>query len=481
MTYISLEYYILVIVSLIVYYFLPVGRRWLALLAGSAVFYYFAASDIRQYVLFVCTIALSFAGALWIEAVSEPKKKKIILWGVLLAAAAPLLVMKVTGILQGHLREGFERIPLIVPVGLSFYTLQIISYLADVYGGKIRAQRNPFKYALFISFFPQIIQGPIPRYEQLGGQLFEGRSFSIDAIVRGSQRILWGFFLKLMIADKAAVAVNEIFNNYGNYEGAYVWVAGILYSIQLYTDFLACTTIAQGVAELFGIEIVDNFRHPYFAVSVQDFWRRWHRSLSEWLRDYVYIPLGGNRKGTVRKYINLCITFLVSGLWHGEGIRFLFWGGLHAFYQIFGTCTAPLRNRVCEMIKLSEGTFSRRLFQTLGTCFWVMTAWIIFRANSLRSGLHMIRSMLTVFNPWVLLNGSLDSIMPYQEWVLLSASILVLFFVSRAQKKGSVRDRISEQHLTIRWGLALACIAIIMIFGTYGFGYDAQAFIYGGF
>lgn len=133
------------------------------------------------------------------------------------------------------------------------------------------------------------------------------------------------------------------------------------------------------------------------------------------------------------------------------------------------------------MVKLSEGTFSRRLYQTLGTCFWVMTAWIIFRANSLRSGLHMVRSMLTVFNPWVLLNGSLNSIMPYQEWELLSASILVLFFVSRAQEKGSVRDWIAEQHITIRWGLTLACIGIIMVFGTYGFGYDAQAFIYGGF
>ena len=482
MNYINLEYYLLVIAVLVVYYLLPIGKRWTALLAGSAVFYYFAASDIKQYMLFTGTILMSFLGALWIEAVSEKKKKTMALWAVISVTAAPLLIMKVTGILQNHLREGIPGgFSLIVPVGLSFYTLQIISYEADVYRGKIRAQRNPFKYALFISFFPQIIQGPIPRYEQLGGQLFEGRRFSADNLVRGSQRILWGFFLKLMIADKAAVAVNEIFDNFRMYEGTYVWVAGILYSIQLYTDFLSCTTIAQGAAELFGIKIVDNFRHPYFAVSVQDFWRRWHISLSEWLKDYVYIPLGGNRKGRVRKYLNLFLTFLVSGLWHGEGIRFLFWGFMHAVYQIFGACTVKFRDRLDEILMMPEGSFVRKFYRTAGTCFWVMTAWIIFRAKSLMNGLYMIRSMFTVFNPWLLFNGSLNAIMSYQEWNILAASILVLFFVSRAQEKGSVRDWIAEQHITVRWGLALACIAIVMVFGTYGFGYDAQAFIYGGF
>ena len=235
------------------------------------------------------------------------------------------------------------------------------------------------------------------------------------------------------------------------------------------------------MAGLFGIKIADNFHHPYFAVSVQDFWRRWHMSLSSWLKDYVYIPLGGSRAGKLRKYINLFLTFLVSGFWHGEGYQFIFWGILHACYQIFGALTVKWRDRLYETFSMPKGTFAWRLYRTIGTCFWVMIAWIIFRAEGLRAGLQMIRSMFTVYNPWILLNGALNSIMPYQQWELLAAALLVLFAVSRVQEKMSVRDWIARQHITIRWGLALGCIAVIIVFGTYGFGYDAQAFIYGGF
>ena len=478
MSYISVEYYILVIVALMLYYVLPSGKRWIALLLGSAVFYCLVSTDLRQLCLFAGTIVLSFLGAVWIEKVSGRRQKILLLWGTILVTAAPLLLFKGRAFLPS---SGLNNISLIVPVGLSFYTLQIIAYLVDVYRGKVGAQRNIFKYALFISFFFHFIQGPLPRYEQLGEQLFKGNPFRMDNVVRGSQLIVWGFFLKLMIADKAAIVVNEIFNNYRMYAGAYIWVAGILYSLQLYADFLSCTTIAQGVAELFGIKVINNFDHPYFAVSVQDFWRRWHMSLSAWLKDYVYIPLGGNRGGTLRKYINLFLTFLVSGFWHGEGVKFIFWGVLHACYQILGTLTRKSRDRIYEALAMPRGTFAWRLYRTAGTFFWVMTAWIIFRADSLRAGLHMIRSMVTVFNPWILLNGTLETFMPYQQWELLTASLLILLAVSRVQEKMSVRDWIARQHITIRWGLALGCAAVIIVFGTYGFGYDAQAFIYGGF
>ena len=478
MSYISLEYYLLVVAALIIYYILPAGKRWIALLLGSAAFYCLVSADKVKLCLFISTIILSYLGALYIERVTERRQKLLILWCTIILTAVPLLLFKGRAFLPF---SGLKNTSLIVPVGLSFYTLQIIAYLADVYRGKTKAQRDPFKYALFISFFPQIIQGPIPRYEQLGEQLLKGNSFRLENIVRGCQLITWGFFLKLMIADKAAVAVNEIFDNYKMYAGTYVWVAGILYSLQLYTDFLSCTTIAQGVAGLFGIKIADNFHHPYFAVSVQDFWRRWHMSLSSWLKDYVYIPLGGSRAGKLRKYINLFLTFIVSGFWHGEGHRFIFWGILHACYQIFGALTVKWRDRLYETLSMPKGTFAWKLYRTIGTCFWVMIAWIIFRAEGLRAGLHMIRSMFTVYNPWILLNGALNSIMPYQQWELLAASLLVLFVVSRVQEKMSVRDWIARQHITIRWGLALGCIAVIVIFGTYGFGYDAQAFIYGGF
>ena len=478
MNYICTEYYLLLFLTLILYYIIPKGKQWIALLIGSAVFYCLVSTDIMQLCLFLATIILSFLGALLIERSKEGKQRLFMLWAVIILTAAPLLLFKGRDFLPA---PDTGRFSLIVPVGLSFYTLQIIAYLTDVYRKKIAAQRNLFKYALFISFFPQIIQGPIPRYEQLGDQLFGGTRFRMENIVRGSQRILWGLFLKLMIADKAAVAVNEIFDNSRMYAGAYIWIAGILYSLQLYTDFLSCTTLAQGASELFGIEIIDNFHHPYFAVSVQDFWRRWHISLSTWLKDYVYIPLGGSRAGKLRKYINLFLTFLISGFWHGEGMKFIFWGLLHAVYQIVGSITRKGRDRLYEMLLMPKGTFAWKLYRTIGTFFWVMIAWIIFRAEGLRAGLHMIRSMFTVYNPWILLNGALTSIMPYQQWELLAAALFVLFTVSRAQEKTEVRNWIAQQHITIRWGLALVCIAVILVFGTYGFGYDAQAFIYGGF
>ena len=447
MNYICTEYYLLLFLTLILYYIIPKGKQWIALLIGSAVFYCLVSTDIMQLCLFLATIILSFLGALLIERSKEGKQRLFMLWAVIILTAAPLLLFKGRDFLPA---PDTGRFSLIVPVGLSFYTLQIIAYLTDVYRKKIAAQRNLFKYALFISFFPQIIQGPIPRYEQLGDQLFGGTRFRMENIVRGSQRILWGLFLKLMIADK-------------------------------YTDFLSCTTLAQGASELFGIEIIDNFNHPYFAVSVQDFWRRWHISLSTWLKDYVYIPLGGSRAGKLRKYTNLFLTFLISGFWHGEGVKFIFWGLLHAVYQIVGSITREGRDRLYEMLLIPKGTFAWKLYRTIGTFFWVMIAWIIFRAEGLRAGLHMIRSMFTVYNPWILLNGALTSIMPYQQWELLGAALFVLFTVSRAQEKTEVRNWISQQHITIRWGLALVCIAVILVFGTYGFGYDAQAFIYGGF
>ena len=451
MNYLCTEYYLLLFLTLILYYIIPKGKQWIALLIGSAVFYCLVAADLMQVCLFLATIVLSFLGARMIERSKEEKQRRFMLWAFIILTAAPLLLLKGKDFLPA---PDSGRFSLIVPVGLSFYTLQIIAYLADVYRNKIAAQRNLFKYALFISFFPQIIQGPIPRYEQLGSQLFGGARFRMENIVRGSQRILWGLFLKLMIADKAAVAVNEIFDNYRMYAGAYIWIAGILYSLQLYTDFLSCTTLAQGASELFGIEIIDNFHHPYFAVS---------------------------RAGKLRKYINLFITFLISGFWHGEGVKFIFWGLLHAVYQIVGSITRKGRDRLYEMLLMPKGTFAWKLYRTIGTFFWVMLAWIIFRAEGLRAGLHMIRSMFTVYNPWILLNGALTSIMPYQQWELLAAALFVLFTVSRAQEKTEVRNWIAQQHITIRWGLALVCIAVILVFGTYGLGYDAQAFIYGGF
>ena len=240
------------------------------------------------------TIIVSYIGGI----VLDRNRNKLLCALFLIVSIAPLLAVK-GNVFIGKSLPGGGLKSLIVPLGLSFYSLQIYSYLFDVYKERIKPQRNFFKYCLYVSYFPQIMQGPIPRYAQLGGQLYEGHSFDPEQASRGLQLVIWGFFLKYMIAEKAAVIVNTVFNNHEMYQGIFALVAGILYSIQLYADFLACVCMCRGVSEALGINLAENFMQPYRARSIKDFWRRWHISLSSWLRDYVYIPLGAWKRLSV--------------------------------------------------------------------------------------------------------------------------------------------------------------------------------------
>lgn len=265
------------------------------------------------------------------------------------------------------------RLAFLLPMGISFYTLQIIAYVVDVYRGKYPAEKNFLQYMLFVMYFPQILQGPIARFDQLKKQLCSGHTFSYATFVGGFELMIWGYFQKLVIADRAAVIVDRLFGEYRSYTGVYMLLAGVLYSIQLYTDFNGCVCIARGASEMLGITLAENFDHPYFATSIQDFWHRWHMSLSSWLRDYVYIPLGGNRKGKLRKYVNILLTFLVSGLWHGMGLTYLVWGFLHGLYQIMGSLLMPVRDRLVSLTKTDRSCFSHRLLKQL--CTFSLSCW----------------------------------------------------------------------------------------------------------
>ena len=471
MYFLTVEFYIFLLLLVCFYYIVPASYRWYVLLAGS-ICMYLRLSPKMCWLLFL-TIFISYGAGILIFKKQNAAAKTVFILAVV-QAALPLLILK-------KLNPG-RNIPWLVPVGISFYTLQIISYLADIYHGKIEKLPGFFQYTLYILFFPQIVQGPIPRYGQLGGQLYQGHSFSEKGITKAIHLIIWGFFLKFMIADKSAVFVNEVFDHYRKYAGTFILLAGILYSIQLYTDFLACVCIAKGAAGLFGIDLADNFNHPYMAGTIKDFWRRWHITLSTWLRDYVYIPLGGNRKGRLRKYINLLLTFAVSGVWHGTGYRYLFWGLMHGCYQIAGEITYPARKIVFNRLKMPEKCLFRKIIQTACTLFWVMLAWIIFRADSLSIGIAMIKSMFQVYNPWVVFNGALlQTGVDLQEWAVLLLSVLLLVKVSICQQKMCIRDWILEQDLLFRWLIYIGAVITIFIFGTYGYGFYAQDFIYGGF
>ena len=477
MIYISLNYYVLVISALIFYYLVPLSKRWMVLLAANVCFYICFYKT--GWWILLSTIILSYILG---QAISHTtgKIKKIIFIFSIVVSILPWFLIKNTNYL---LTSVFQKDPInwVVPLGISFYTLQIIAYLADIFKGTILPQNNPFKYALFISFFPQILQGPIPRYEQLSSQLMEGHTFKEEHFSQGCYYIIWGFFLKLVIADKAAIIVNTIFDHYSTYAGIYIWIASFLYSIQLYTDFLACTVLAKGVSKLFGIDLVDNFHQPYFAVSVKDFWSRWHISLSTWLKDYIYIPLGGNRNGTFRKFFNLFLTFIISGIWHGSGFKFIIWGSLHAFYQIVGQMTFHFRETLYSMSQI--GTTLKKFIKQITTFFFINLAWIIFRAPSLDIGLSLIRRMFQVFNPWILFDDQLFTLgLEWKEFIVLILAIIILFVVDYLHERNyHIGIIISNLILPIRWIFYLVSVISILILGTYGFGFNAQDFIYGGF
>ena len=472
MSYTSVYYYALIALTVGLYYALKKQYRWIILLVSSMIFYALIIQSPFQMALFAAVIVISWFSGKLIE--QHPDRRT--LWTGLVLSLLPLLAVRLDAWQVMYL-HGSAR--LLVPAGISFFSLQAAAYLVDIYKGKIQAQKNLLRYALFIAWFPQIIQGPIPRYEQLADQLNEGHEYDTDRFMKGIQLIIWGFFLKFMIADKAAPYVNTIFADYNAYQGFPVLMAGLLYSLQIYADFLACTTMSQGVSALFGITLADNFKHPYHSASIQEFWRRWHISLSSWLRDYVYIPLGGSRKGTFRRYVNLVIVFLVSGIWHGTGLTFIAWGLLHAFYQIFGAYTKNARDAFWQKTGISAG--ARHIISVISTLFLVMTGWIIFRASSLRAALRMILNLFVV-NPWTLTDGTLLRCgLDTADWTVLLLSAAVLFMAEHIQKKIVIRDWFQKQNTAVRWTVYFLAIWCIWLLGSYGYGFDASDFIYGGF
>lgn len=469
MDFLSLTFAVFFIISVVCYYAVPKKMRWGVLLFASLIFYVWSVPYLIGYLLF--SAVTTYLYGKWAE--KHKGQRQAVLALVIFANLAVLLTVKFAPL---------AGISILAPMGISFYTLQVIAYCVDVYKGKIQAQSNFFKYLLFVSFFPQILQGPIPRYNQLKDQLYKGNVFDYKTVKFGFQLILWGMFLKMVIADRAAVFVNAVFPEYHMYEGTVLAVAAVLYSIQLYTDFLGCVCIAMGAAEVYGIKLQTNFERPYMAVSIKDFWRRWHISLSSWLRDYVYIPLGGNRKGKLRRYINLMLTFLVSGIWHGSGLQYIFWGLMQGGYQVIGEILNPVRSKVRNILKIEEKSAICVLWKRFCTFILITISWVIFRSANLRAGLSMLKRIVTDVTPWVLFDGTLYEFgIGRQSFFALILCIGLLAVVEHWQERGNLREMLFRQHIIVRWGIYLGAIALIAVLGVYGPGYSATQFLYGQF
>ena len=364
---------------------------------------------------------------------------------------------------------------IILPVGISFYTFQALGYSIDVYRGTINAEKNFFKYALFVSFFPQLVAGPIERSKNLLGQLDKPRPFCYENMKNGLLMMGWGLFEKMVIADRVAQLVNTVYGDYQNQSGAALAVATLLFAVQIYCDFAGYSDIAIGAAQVMGIRLMQNFKRPYFSKSIAEFWRRWHISLSSWFKDYLYFPLGGSRVGKLKTFRNVMIVFLVSGMWHGASWSFIIWGAVHGAYQIVGALIRPLSFKI---IKNRQNLFVRAAL-IIKTFILVDFAWIFFRAQSMTVAIAVIAKIFTGFNPKSLLNGGLFELgLDKANFIMALISIFILFCVSLIRRRHSIRAFLARQNIVIRWAFYFAVIFTILIFGVYGPGYSAAQFIY---
>jgi alginate O-acetyltransferase complex protein AlgI len=483
----SFNYLIFFPVVVLIYFVVPHRARHVWLLISS---YYFYMSWNPKYALLIAlSTVITYISGLLIGRETLSVRKK--LW-VFLSMASNLSILFLFKYFDFFI-ENANRIlaamsmellspefDVILPVGISFYTFQALSYTMDVYRGEIYVEKNILRYALFVSFFPQLVAGPIERSKNLLVQIGRRHYFDYERVKSGLMLMLWGLFLKLVVADRVAIVVNNVYGDYASYEGIILVIATLFFGMQIYCDFASYSLIAKGSAEVMGFKLMDNFRQPYFSMSVAEFWRRWHISLSSWFRDYLYIPLGGNRKGNLRKYLNIMIVFLVSGLWHGANWTFVIWGFLHGAFQVTGQILRPVKKKIIDALSIDEMRMSYKLGQMIITYGLVNFAWIFFRAPGITAAKGIIKNMFSLWNPWVLVDGTLYTLgLSPGSFRVGMVSILILIFVSIAQYKGvSIRKNLMNQGIIFRWSLALGLIFAIIIFGVYGPGYSASQFIY---
>ncbi len=362
------------------------------------------------------------------------------------------------------------RVTLALPVGISFFTFMICGYLIDVYRGKIPAERNILTFGLFVAFFPQITSGPIGRADALLPQLRAPKAADWEDFSQGTLLFAWGLFLKMVLADHLAAAVNAVYAAQAT--GLETLAGAAMYSLQIYCDFAGYSLLAIGAARTMGVRLMENFRAPYLATSCQDFWRRWHISLSTWFRDYLYFPLGGSRCGRVRQALNVLIVFTVSGLWHGAALTFLIWGALNGVYQVLGRLLAPVRKK----IHLPRGL--SRAVQLLWTFGLETVAWVFFRADNLAMAGQLLQRMgrlLARPDAWGFSLASFG--IGWRDVLVLALGLAALLVVDMLGERKPVRERLAAK-MWLRWGAVAVLICVVLLFGWYGAGFDAQEFVY---
>lgn len=465
----SLGYLIVFPIIIILYYALPKTLRVVFLALASVAMYALWGWSYTLVLVFVTTV--TFLGALVVErSKADSRTGKAALFANVVMVAAIL----------GSIRF-MPKGSVIVPIGISFYSLQALGYVADVYNSKVKAEKNFIKYFLFVSFFPVVTSGPIQRSDVFLKQINEDKEFDYDRVRSGLLMIAYGLFAKNFVADRLDYLVGHAYEGYETQTGLVLLMGVVLYAFQLYCDFMGYSYIALGSAKALGFDLPDNFRQPYFSKSVKEFWGRWHISLSEWLRDYIYFPLGGSRKGRARTLINIAIVFVVSGIWHGSGLTFLVWGCLHGLYRIIEEIPYVRKKKVPAGNEASAKIIS--CFKVLRTFILVDFAWLFFRAESLNKAFVIIRKIFTEFE---LPRTIREELWTYghakKELMVWFLGLAIVMIVDFLREKGfELEKKFVAKPVFFRWCFYVLFMAFMIMSGIYYYGYSAQTFIYAGF
>ncbi len=502
--FISVYFFIFIIITLFLYFLFPIKYRWFLLLASSIFFY--SSAGVDSLIFLGLAAITAYAIARNIEDVySEQKNNKKTAKMLLVLGIGIILVMLLYAKIGSSITDAITNIFTlkqigfreIIPLGISYYTFSIIGYMLDVYWKKEKAEHNFFKFLLYMIYFPHIIQGPIPRYKRLAPQLIEGHKFSYKNLCYGLQRIIWGYFKKMVIADRFALLTHEVFNNYSQYEGFIFIVAAVCSSIELYCDFSGCMDIVSGISEIISIHLDENFRRPFYAKGTAEFWHRWHITLGSWFKDYVYMPLVSNRtlaklcqksKKTIGNrfaknlmtVFPLAVVWLLTGIWHGTGMNYVLWGCYWGSIIIISSVFAPEFKKLTNFLHINTNSKGYETFQIIRTFLFYMGSRLLTAPHDLNSSFEIIQRIFKNFNIWIFFDETLYEIGLDRKdfWIGLFA-VLILWKVNSLEEKGiKVRDKISSFPLILRWCIYYSLIISIIIFGIYGSGQSGNTFIY---
>lgn len=529
--FVSYEFIFFLLVVFLLYYLLPGKGQWILLLVASFAFY--ACADVRYPVFLILTSSIVYGAAAWIGYYNKkleryqqqvqsgeiPKptreekrryrkgiqnRKKWIMLVCLFINLGILAVVKYTNFAISNINVLVERAgnnpisfaDMIVPLGISFYTFQAIGYLLDIYWEKCEIQKNYFRFLLFVSFFPQLIQGPISRYRDLSRTMYEVHPFDWHSICLGLERILWGYFKKLVIADRVYLAVAALAENPGYYTGGFVLVEMLFYALQLYADFTGGIDITIGIAQVLGIRLEENFIRPFFSKNIAEYWRRWHVSMGTWFRDYVFYPCSISRPvkrliafckkhfgmaaaRRIAVYISSILVWLATGIWHGAEWRFVIWGLANGVILLLSEECVPLYQRFHKWLPTLGTTLVYRGFQVLRT-FFLMSCLRLFDVyGSVRGALRQFVHMFTQYGKHpVTANELLGFGLTSSDYIILGIGTFLMAAVSMSGRTGSVREKIARKPYVIRYIMFVALFFSVLLFGNYGQGYDVQQFIY---